>query len=69
MTVREVFPETPPSVALMVEVPIPPGLARPAALMVATTVAEDDQLTADVMSDCVASEYVPVAVNCCVRPR
>jgi hypothetical protein len=56
VTVKEVLAETAPSVALMVEVPFPLGVARPTALIVAAFVAEDDQLTADVRSNCVPSE-------------
>ena len=48
-----------------------PGLtpvASPAELMVATDVFEDAQVTWLVMFCVLLSEYVPVAVNCCVAP-
>jgi hypothetical protein len=67
-----VLPDTPLSVALIVLVPTPTGLASPfesaALLIVATVRSDEDQVTADVRFCVELSEYVPVAVNCCVPP-
>jgi hypothetical protein len=52
----------------MVVLPAPTPLANPAELMVATAVAEDAQVTWPVMFCVLLSEYLPVAVNCCVPP-
>src|SRR5947208_1659608 len=43
-------------------------VARPAAETVATDVLEEDQAALDERSFVVPSEYVPVALNCCVAP-
>ena len=58
-----------PEVALMVVEPAPAEVARPALSMGATVVSEDVQVTDEVRSCVLPSEYVPVAVNCCVAPR
>src|SRR4029077_18907238 len=62
----------PPRVALTLVDPMPAAGASPvepdALLIVATAGSEDDQVTVWVRSDVVLSVYVPVAVNCCVRP-
>jgi len=50
-------------------VPAPTVDAKPAALIVATVVVADFHVTVAVMSAVEASLKVPVAVNCCVRPR
>src|ERR1700733_7231650 len=55
-------------VAVIVEVPTPAPVARPAALIVAVVVVPDDQLTFDVRLCVEPSLNVPVAVNCCVAP-
>ncbi len=68
VTVRVVEPLIAPDVALIVEVPTPAPVARPAALMVAVAVVPEDQVTLDVRFCVVPSLNVPVAVNCCVAP-
>ena len=45
VTLRAVFPEILPEVAVMVAVPSPTGMARPPLLTVATDVLEEDQVT------------------------
>ena len=49
-------------------VPAVTPVASPPVEMVATLVSELDQLTCGVISAVDPSEYVPVAVNCCVEP-
>jgi hypothetical protein len=68
VTVRTVEPLMDEDVAVIVEVPTPAPLARPAALMVAVVVVPEDQVTLDVRFCVVPSLNVPVAVNCCVAP-
>lgn len=68
VTVRAVFPETPPEVAVMVAVPAATGVARPLLLTVATDMLEEAQVTWVVISWLVPSEYVPEAANCLVTP-
>ena len=68
LTVRTVEPLTPPSVALIVDVPVATPVASPLALIVATEVVAEAQVTWPVRSCVVLSEYVPVAVNCCGQP-
>ena len=68
VTVRVVFPETLPEVAVMVAVPAATGMARPLLLTVATDVLEEAQVTWLVISWLVPSEYVPEAANCFVTP-
>lgn len=68
VTVRVVFPLTVPEDAVMVVVPADTPEARPDVLMVATEVAEELHVTDDVRLFVPPSVYVPVAVNCCVRP-
>lgn len=59
---------TPPEVAVMFEVPIATAVARPRELIVATVVVAEVQV-ADAVRFCVLlSAYVPMAVNCWVRP-
>lgn len=71
-TVKVVLPETPLSEAVMVLLPVVRLVARPCVPvefeMVATLEALDVQVTKFVISCVVASEYVPVAVNCCNVP-
>jgi hypothetical protein len=67
-TVRVVFPETLPEMAVMVEVPAATPVARPLPLSVATEGLDEVQLTCVVISWLVPSEYVPVAVNCLATP-
>jgi hypothetical protein len=63
-----VLPEILPKVAVMVVEPAAIDVASPAVLIVATPVFEELHVTDDVISFVVLSEYVPVAVNCCVAP-
>ncbi len=57
-----------PEVAEIVLVPAATPVARPAAVMVATPVLEEAHVTCPVMFFVLPSEYVPVALNCCVAP-
>ena len=67
VTVSEVEPLTEPDAAVMVAVPGPVLVARPAALIDDTLTFEEDQITEG--SCCVLpSSKSPVAVNCCVVP-
>ena len=72
LTVRTVEPLMPPSVALIVEVPVATAVARPcepAVLeIVATEVVADAQVTWLVRSCVELSEKVPIASNCSVYP-
>src|SRR6266704_2530973 len=68
VTVSVVFPETSPSVAVIVVVPAATDVARPALSLVAKAVFEELQVTWGVRSCVVLSLKVPVAVNCCVVP-
>lgn len=67
VTVSEVVPLTEPEAAVIVAVPGPVLVARPAALIDATLTSDEDQTTEG--SCCVLpSSKSPVAVNCCVVP-
>jgi len=72
VTVRVVVPDLPPNVAVIVVVPgatadaLP--LVPPALLMVALEVSDELHVTDAVKFCVVLLEYVPVAVNCCVKP-
>jgi methylglyoxal synthase len=68
VTVRTVEPLIAPDVALIVDVPTPAPVARPAALIVAVVVVPDDHVTLDVRFCVLPSLNVPVAVNCWVAP-
>ena len=68
VTVNNVEPTTDPNVALMVLVPIAAAVAKPPLAMVAVAVVPDAQVTEAVTFFVLLSVYVPVAVNCCVRP-
>src|SRR5271167_2279075 len=68
VTVRTVEPLIAPDVALIVEVPTPAPVARPAALIVAVEVVPELQVTVPVRFCVVPSLNVPVAVNCWVAP-
>jgi hypothetical protein len=68
VTVRVVFAETSPEVAVMVVVPAVTAVASPLLSTVATAVLEELQVTEMVTSWVVPSEKVPVAVNCWVVP-
>jgi hypothetical protein len=69
-TVNVVFPLTPLRVAVIVELPAAIEVARPleplALLIVAVAVVPELQVTDEVMTDVVPSEYAPVATNCFV---
>src|ERR1700737_387443 len=67
VTVSVVVPVIAPDVAVTVEDPTAAPVARPAPLIVAAAL-DELQPTEFVMSFVELSEYVPVAVNCCVRP-
>ena len=64
VTVSTVEPEIAPDVALIVEVPTPAPVARPAAVIVATGVVPELHVTVLVRFCVVPSLNVPVAVNC-----
>lgn len=72
-TVKTLVPVMPANVAEIVDVPGKPAVARPfeplALLMEATPSVFELQVTAVDRSRVEVSEYVPVAVNCCVKPR
>jgi hypothetical protein len=66
VTVNVVAPTTGPKVALIMLVPAPTPVAKPAAEIVAAAVVPDAHVTEDVRTWVVVSVYVPVATNCCV---
>jgi hypothetical protein len=68
VTVRVVFPEIFPEVAVMVEVPAALAVARPLLLTVATDVLDELQVACEVISRVVPSEYVPETANWTVFP-
>jgi hypothetical protein len=68
VTVRVVFPETLPKVAVIVVVPTETPVARPLLFTVAADVLDELQTTWVVMLWLVPSEYVPEAANCSVIP-
>jgi hypothetical protein len=68
VTVRIVFPEMVPKVAIMVAVPTATPVARPVLLIDANDVLDELQMTCVVISWLVPSENVPVATNCWVIP-
>jgi hypothetical protein len=68
VTVKVVFPEMLPEVAVMVAVPGVMGVPSPLLLIDATDGLEDCQVTCVVISWLVPSEYVPEAVNCSASP-
>ncbi len=59
---------TPLRLAVMLLVPTATPVANPAAVMVAAAVFDEFQVTCAVTFGRQLSLYVPVAVNCCVRP-
>ncbi len=63
VTVRVEDPNLLPNVAVIVVVPAATGMANPDALIVATPVFDESQLTEAVRFCVVLSEYVPVATN------
>jgi hypothetical protein len=68
VTVSVVLPVVPPRAAAMLLLPALTPVASPPALIVAIAVFDELQVTWVVMFCAVLSEYVPVAVNCCVAP-
>jgi hypothetical protein len=68
LTVRVVVPVLPPDVAVMVVVPAASPDALPTLSMVAVAMLDELQTTCVVKSWVLASEKVPVAVNCWVVP-
>jgi hypothetical protein len=68
VTVSKVEPLMDDDVAVIVEVPTPAPLAKPAALIVAVAVVPELHVTVLVRFCVVPSLNVPVAVNCCVAP-
>ncbi len=68
VAVRVVLPEILPDVAVIVVVPAEAAVAKPGLLTVATDGSDELQMTCVVISNLVASEYVPVALNCWVAP-
>ncbi len=68
VTVRVVFPEILPEVAVMVAEPAAMAVARPLLFTVAADVLDEVQVTWLVISWLVPSEYVPEAANCLVFP-
>jgi hypothetical protein len=68
VTVSNAEPTTDPEVALMVLVPTATAVAEPLDVMVATLAVTDAHVTWLVRLAVLASLYVPVAVNCCVKP-
>ena len=67
-TFTAMVPEIAPDVALTCATPWAAPVSRPPAVTVATDVFEDDHVAVLVMSTVLPSEYVPVAVSCCVVP-
>ena len=68
VTVRVLFPEMTPEVAVMVAVPAATAVAKPMLLTVAADGLEELQVTCVITSRLVPSEYKPEAVNCWVTP-
>jgi len=68
VTVSVVPPLMGPDVAVIVDEPTPTPVAKPPVEIVATPVADELHVTLLVMTAVLLSEYVPVAVYCCVVP-
>ena len=68
LTVSTVEPVTRSAMAVIVDVPVATPVARPAAVIVATEVVAEAQVTWLVRFCVELSEKVPVAVNCWVAP-
>lgn len=66
VTVTDVEPVTEPSVAVIVAEPAVTPFTRPAASTVAFAIVEELHVTRSVMSHVLVSEFVPVAISCCV---
>jgi hypothetical protein len=67
--VRVEEPEIPSSEAVISDVPVPTPIARPVLVFVADMVFAKVHVAATVKSCILPSPYVPIAVNCCIRPR
>src|SRR5580658_7837130 len=57
-----------PETTVIVAVPVPALVARPAALTIATAAGDERHCTVEVRFCVVPSAKVPVAPNCCVVP-
>ena len=68
VTISDVDPEMPASVAVMTVLPSESVVARPVGAIVAADVVADIHVTLLVRSRVEWSVYVPVAANCCVTP-
>ncbi|HUA91776.1 MAG TPA: hypothetical protein VL991_04370 [Terracidiphilus sp.] len=68
VTVKAAVDVTPLAEAVMVAEPAAAAVARPEALMVATAVLEELQVTPEVSGPVVPLLYVAVTENCCVAP-
>ena len=68
VTFSVLVPVIDPEAAVIVVAPCAMAMAKPAAVMPATPVEVEVQVTDAVMSCVVPSVYVPVAENCCVKP-
>ena len=68
VTVSTVEPTTDPDVAVIVLLPGANVEANPPALIVAVAVVPETHVTEAVRFCVLLSLYVPIAVNCCVRP-
>jgi hypothetical protein len=68
VTVRVVFPEIVPRVAVIVGIPAAAAVAKPVLSTVATDVRDELQMVCVVISKLVPSEYTPEALNCWVAP-
>src|SRR6266568_1359529 len=68
VTTNAALPKIKPDVAVMVEEPAASDEAMPAALTVTLPVSEELQVTANVISFLLLSEYTPVALNCRLVP-
>jgi hypothetical protein len=66
--VSSVVVSSEPKEAVISAEPMATPLARPLSFTVATWVLAEDQVTDAVTSGDVPSEYVPVAINCLVKP-
>jgi hypothetical protein len=68
VTVNTEVADIAPEVAVITDDPVAIPLAIPLETTVATLVSADDQVIEALISTDVPSEYVPVAVNCSVKP-
>jgi hypothetical protein len=68
VTVTVVFPVTPPTPAVITDVPAASALVSPVAVTLAVAGVAEAQVALPVRSTDVPSEYVPVAFSCCVWP-